>query len=223
MKTSLFRSFVIGICLMVWGSAQALPVISFTGQITAADDGGMVATGAWANETPEARLYWTVTELPTKPGYWMYEYLFQLPEKNLSHLILETSSTFTAANMLNATLGWELGTWGNQGNSNPGIPSDLFGLKFPGGDLLNGFFLVTDRAPMWGSFYAKDGVDGGNDVFAYNASFGMHSDASISGPAPYGLILVPDTKSGNVPEPGSLALIGIGFLAVAGMRKRRTS
>lgn len=222
MKTTLFRSFVIGVCLMICGSAQALPV-PITGSIDATSGGGMTATGAWGEIAPEAKLSWAVTALTTKPGFWMYEYTFQVPEKELSHFILETSSTFTVANLSSVTGGWELGTWGTEGNSNPGMPEELYGLKFPGSNLLDGFLVVTDRAPMWGSFYAKDGRDGTDDVFAYNASFGEHSSASISGPAPYGLILVPDTKSTAIPEPGSALLLGIGFLAMAGMRKRRIS
>jgi len=201
---SLIAGFFISLGLMT-SVAQAAVLL---GSVSA-DDGGLTATSPWDNSWFPATLGWKVYE--TAVG-WVYDYGIFVPAKKLSHVVIEVSETFTAANILDGTTdGWELGYWGSQGNSNPGIPETLYGLKFSGGGYLSAFQIVSDRAPMWGSVYMKDGKYFGNDVYAYNDNFGERSDASIYGPAPDGFIMVPDTVS-NVPEPGSLALFSLGLL-----------
>lgn len=196
--------------------ASAAPI---TGSIDSDTGGGMYGTAAW--DDGNAELDWSVS---FSGGLWTYVYDFDVTAKAISHAIFQVSETFTSSNVKSGTTsGWLLDTWGTQGNSNPGIPSNLFGLKFAGNDTTGDFTIVTDRAPMWGSFYAKDGKDGGNDVFAYNVNFGGTSSASIYGQAPYGFVLVPDTKDGDnhqIPEPGSFALLGLATMGLAFVRKK---
>ena len=82
--------------------------------------------------------------------------------------------------------------------------------------------LVTDRAPVWGDFYAKDGGGNAEDaVAAWNTGFldadplDLPADGSINNH-----VLVPDTYTTPVPEPGTLLLVGTG-LTSAGVWSRK--
>jgi hypothetical protein len=72
--------------------------------------------------------------------------------------------------------------------------------------------LVTARAPVWGDFYIKDGKTGGIDNSAWNTAFldadplDLPADRSINNH-----VLVPDTYTTPVPEPGTLLLVGTGL------------
>ncbi len=191
------------------GTLFAAPI---TGSLDSGTGGGLFATGPWAGG--DAELNWSVTQLQN--GNWRYTYTFAVEEKDISHMLIEISPTFTSANVKSGTTsGWQLGTWGTQGNSNPGIPSSLYGLKFGGDSETEVFTIVTDRAPMWGDFYAKDGRSGGYDVYAYNTAFGGSTTASIYDRVA-GMVLVPDTFT-NVPEPAILPLFGAGMLLLGGI------
>ncbi|MHB1191090.1 MAG: PEP-CTERM sorting domain-containing protein, partial [Armatimonadota bacterium] len=80
----------------------------------------------------------------------------------------------------------------------------------------------SDRAPVWGDFYAKDGKTDGVYNTLYNSGF---ADDDPIAPATNGSLdghlLRPDTTSDPVPEPGTL----VGFITLGGsllaMRRRR--
>ena len=110
-------------------------------------------------------------------GLWHYEYTLTVPRGGISHMIVEVSDddpgpAFTLGNLFSPTAdpqGWtDAGHASIQlftpGGSNPGMPGDLYGLKFDGDD---GFDETTvtvsfdsNRGPVWGDFYAKDGMAG---------------------------------------------------------------
>lgn len=157
-----------------------------------------------------------------------YLYTFTVPEVAgaLSHLIIEASDAVEGG--LGAfTLGFPdylngpdpgdgailVGSYG-PGGDNPGIPAEgMYGIKFE--DMFDeessSWTVEFDsyRLPMWGDFYAKDGVHGGEWAFAYNSGFGLLNGA---------MILVPNTS--YVPVPGAI-LLGMLGLGVAGWRLRR--
>ncbi len=207
---------VLGLLLLCTGAAMSAPIL---GSLSSSN--GLTATGPWAGG--DFALFYEVND--RADGTWEYRYSLLATRKDISHFIIEVSDSFRRANVLSVVSSsgsWELGLWGDDGNSNPGIPENIYGLKFPADGLFDAVLLVSDRAPMWGSFYAKDGTDGGDDVFAFNTSFGLRSDLSAFGSAPAGFLLVPDTVSvipgpSPAPEPGVLALLFGGFVAFWGM------
>lgn len=209
---------------LFFGSMTTAMAIPFTGSISAngTATGSLIGTADWANGST---LSWNVSQ--GIDDLWTYTYHFQVPRKDISHIIFQVSDTFSSSNVkAGTTSGYDLDTFGTQGNSNPGIPSNLYGLKFPGFDVDDTFVIVSDRAPMWGSFYAKDGVSAGIDVYAYNASFGQTSNADIFGTAPFGFILVPDTVTvvpvpDEVSEPSTFLLLGAGLVGLGSMRRKK--
>ncbi|MBD3289892.1 PEP-CTERM sorting domain-containing protein [candidate division KSB1 bacterium] len=182
---------------------------------------GLIAGDGWNNS--QTILQWNVNQNPDLT--WTYEYSFSSASPMISHAIIEISPNFTTANILAGTTVYdELKTYTpNQGNSNPGLYGDLYGIKWNGE---SSWQIITDRAPMWGHFYAK-----GGRTYAYNSAFPGFVDGGYN-PAlrptfnidnyiiEQGWVLVPDTESSVVPEPGTLMLLGIGFLGLVISRIR---
>jgi hypothetical protein len=170
---------------------------------------GLYASGDnWTD--PSASLAWNVFQLAD--GNYQYDYTFTLPSnaRNISHVILQTSDNFTAADMLTGTTpGGVVGLWDGQGSSNPGMPGSLYGIKWDMTGALTSFSwtIVTDRAPMMGNFYAKDG----------NASGGVYAYSGIDGSFGNNVV-VPDTTP--VPLPAAFWLFGSGLAGLVGLRSR---
>lgn len=164
----------------------------------------IITSGAWCESSPE--LGWMVTG--PVDGYWTYEYWWNNDASPaLSHLTIEVSPGAQLDEFRNfegsnngidfAPLdpaGVELATYspspiGSQ--PNPGMPEDLFGIKFDGTD----FFGVnrvhirfeTMLGPVPGDFFAKGGSSG-----AYNDGFTV-GDTDPAGGVPL---------AGVLPDPG---------------------
>jgi hypothetical protein len=182
-------------------------------------------------------LEWTVTQ--NGDGSWNYSYSFTRPNQGaLSHIIIELSTGVTANDLMNLTVtGSTLETvtvdthLPQQGN--PDMPGSIYGVKF---DVDNDALTSTIsfdifRDPVWGDWYAKDGVFGQ----AWNLGF-TASDTDPDGPpantadllstdARYMHILRPDTVSTVIPEPSTIAmaltaLVPLGFVGLRRLRRR---
>jgi hypothetical protein len=161
---------------------------SFTGSIKYGD--GLVGAASWNS----AELFWTVDD-ETNPGLWTYVYSFSVGRKAISSIIIGAAESFALQNIKDGTSnGLELGQFGQNGKSTPGLPEEIYGLKWSisGKSFECVRTVVTDRAPMWGDFYAKDGKDKGDWVYAYNSGFGsMPPDLTVADGNNGGWMLVP--------------------------------
>ena len=233
----IFLLFVFGLFLCLASNGWA---VSYTGFISN-DTGTITATDGWSDEDGNiddvtgrsSKLSWTV-DSNADESEWTYDYLFQVDEKDLSHIIIELSEVdgeypgeildgTTAAGDTDTNEVDGPQTFTSDG-SNPGMPGDLFGYKWGTSNdpKVYQFKFVTDRAPMWGDFYAKDGTDNTTDpptdVYAYNSEFGTDTTPPDIGnnDGVHGWVLVPDTNGGGggqeIPEPTTMILLGTGLL-----------
>ena len=191
----------------------------------------------WVNYT--VSISWTVTDTDnSQPGYpWLYTYNFTLSgsQAGISHVIIESSPEFIASDITGITGASLYSIDSQKANSgNPNMPDDVFGLKFDPltespSNMVWSFY--SDRAPVWGDFYARCGGKQGGINFAYNynntggTETGFLSpDTDPSDPASAGTsanhyfyhILRPDT----IPEPATVSLVALGALALFCRRKK---
>lgn len=202
-------------------------------------NGGIVTDSGgkqtWSDDT--LTLDWSVS---LEGSAYTYRYTFSGAgndfKPGLSHLIVETSSTFRPDNILDGTTdGFEdpkLYLVGGNGKSNPGLPGAIYGIKWNADESVT-ITLVTDRDPIWGNFYAN----GGSSAFAYNSGWNLllnNVDDDADDLYGHGIRLsqqgfpwflaVPDTTSvpGELPEPAVAVLFGLGLLGIAVGRRRRS-
>ncbi len=191
---------------------------------------GLAGTGVWGQSSGGFSISWLITE-PT-PGTLHYEYTFSWPQGAPSHVILElsegcASSTagcvwgFLFDGQEPAKIAWGTFSPSDPGNANPNLPNPIYGVKVdrPDSDGLVVEF-YSNRVPVWGNFYSKNGNAGGlgtNSVW----NLGLESANADSGNVSY-FIARPNSvqEPPEIPEPGTMALLGAGLVALGLIRRR---
>lgn len=208
---------VVMLCLAV--SAAFAADYSYSGGLSS-NSGGIHLEGSWG----PVNLNWNVTQ--NSQGTWDYLYNLNCGGRAISHFVLETSTSFTSQNIWLANGPVTIGLWTSQ-QGNPQLPEPVHGIKFSAtGQTALTYSFTSDRAPVWGDFYTRDG----SGYYAWNGGFAHPDTDPLALPANGSVgnhVLVPDTVShhdtNSVPEPGSIAL---GLCALGGMlggvvRRRR--
>jgi len=160
-------------------------------------------------------LSWCVSS--NSGGTFTYRYELTVDDDpGLSHLTIEVSPSFTEDNLLGVLVGTladhQPEVTNPSSNSNPGMPSAMNGVKFENDSALSWTVeFVSDRAPIWGDFYAKGAHQG-----IWNTGYGDPDTDPLAPPANgafQGHLLVPDTVT-VIPAPGALGLgmLGVGLI-----------
>ena len=199
--------------LLVVSSQSAMALMTFSGSLSTPD--GIFATEPWMTEG--MIINWEISQnadMTWDYHYWFRNYAGGSPTKAISHMVVAISPNATLRDFWDASGPLEIQTWSGSDPSNPGMPSDLYGLKIDISD--DDYFFTSTKAPVWGDFYIKDGTLDQNPIYAYNSTFGTPDP--LDGPSNGSLnfkILRPDSTSIPVPEPSSMLLLG-SVLALAG-------
>jgi hypothetical protein len=206
-------------------AANAVPLNLLNDTISAA---GMTATTPWSSTG--AWLSWNITDLGG--GNWHYSYTWTSEEKQISHLLLEVTEDSPASDFWNFTVTPANGdpqtySPSDPGNSNPGLPGDIYALKFNRPDSVTSttftFAFDSNHYPVWGDFYAKDGTfkdtpqSPNHNVTAWNSGF-LSADANDG-------FHIARPNGTPIPDPvpdaaGTMALLGIGLVGIEALRRR---
>lgn len=195
--------------------AQAAPVYGTAvgaGNMTGSND--LVDFGTWANN---ASVDWTITN--PLPGLWLYQYQFSEGGRDLSHVVLELTAGCGDDRqcVFEYTATPDIKTYGSTTPPNHFMPAAIYGVKFNfTGDSPYAFSFYSNRAPVWGNFYAQDGV-GDPATYAYNAGL-----LDLSSESTLDFVARPNGDLGDeVPEPAAIALAAFGLTALVYARRRK--
>ena len=223
----------------IWGIPAELDGRRSTG------GGGLSGSGGYSEGV--FTVAWSIA-LPNRDGLWLYTYTLTAPDVHgggISHAIfgLTPEICFSVAPQVpplspcvvdadGKPLG-EVNLYapGKFGNSNPGLPNEIIGVKFDAGVSKDRHSVTLEfyspNEPVWGDFYAKGGKfarSGKGEAGVWNAVWNNGvmaiSTAPVGGFTSHDFIARPggagmsDSADGD-PEPASAAMVGGGMLALA--------
>ena len=195
-------SLVIGLvfCFSV-AIASASLTVPLSGIYDSGPDGGITGFGDWSGVGIDTMvsLEWLATE-NISDGTWTYQYIWTAAHKDLSHLNIQVSENFSDSDVINWSVAPANGETYEIGTNFDGNTWNAFKFDDLGDALSYTLTLTTNRMPMDGNFYAKDG-DGGA-IYAYNTK----------------PIAVPNSA---VPIPSTILLLGAGLAGLVSFRKKK--
>lgn len=246
MKRLMLSISMLAVCFITM-SSFAEAQFNYGGGVSIAG-GSAQGTGNWKDDPMGmTTIDWDVSW--SGSGLVHYSYTFEVAHHNISHLSLELSDSFTAADITNITINgnssddYSIGSFTGGDAPYNTMPGDMYGIKFnmPSNTLLATIAFDSTRMPTWGDIYARCGVriehtlpktdpewkqwnSAWNTGFADGESSGAGYDPIVaaSSGSYQNHILVPDSVA-VVPEPVSSVLFIFGASMFAGRKyiKRR--
>jgi len=163
------------------------------------------------------QISWDITK-DNGTGLWTYQYTVTGNQPAVSHFILEVTETpaFTYTYVSGKIEGPDQWNGSGPGASNTGLPNEFYGIKFDYGNEGSVVYTITtDRAPVWGVFYAKGGQNG-----AWSTALNFGDYKTNTNLTTTDFIVRPD-GGGQVPIPAAAWLLGSGLVGLMGIRMRR--
>lgn len=220
------KNLCLGVSLVVVAALATLAIgpaiaVTYVGQLNSPI--GISGGGAWVNPG-SVSLTWVISRDDSLTGPWTYNYTLSAPIGPIQHWILELTPGVTSSDIFNITPGvqTQIRWFEADDPSTPGMPAPIYGINFQNiNQLTHTVSFQTFIEPVWGDFYARDGVDGGTDNFAFNSSFAVPDpDFPPTNCSVDCKVLRPDRQVGPViPEPSSVMLGFMGLVPFIAARR----